>query len=185
MKYTTTELSSERLTMRRGTLDDYVKVYEYDFRHLRDICGDFEFVKQDPKNLIGFETYADEDDAMDWIIFLKPSDTPVGNIIADRPDPVSNSVELSFNLHPSYWGNEYMKEAAVCIMRHLFEIGFANVLCGYSEGNRKSKRLCEKLGFEPYRINENAWQKNGQSVTDYLLILSEDRFYKLFGKADN
>jgi len=181
MKYDTPKIITDRLILMRGSFEDYVKVYEFDFRFLRDICGDFRYVRQDPENIRGFETYADEDDAMDWIIYLKDGTLPIGNIIADRPDAEVNGIELSFNLHPDYWGNEYMKEAAVGVMRYLFSLGFDNVLCGYSDGNRKSKRVCEKLGFEPFKVKEEAWFKDGQPVTDYLLIISKERFSELFG----
>ncbi len=182
MKYTTPDLETERLLLHRGTAEDFQKVYEYDFRRLRDIAGDFAFVKQDPAAIAGFEEYADEDDAMDWILYLRESGTPIGNITADRPDEDTHSMELSFNLHPDFWGKEYMKEAVIEVMHHLFRLGFANVLCGYSEGNRKSKRLIEKLGFRPYRTTENAWQKDGHPITDYTCILSRQEFVSLYGE---
>jgi hypothetical protein len=55
MKYITPKLETEWLILKRGTYEDYVKVYEYDFTKLRDIAGEFEYVKQDPNALIGFE----------------------------------------------------------------------------------------------------------------------------------
>ena len=180
MKYITPELTAERLILKRGSFDDYVKVYEFDFRQLRDICGEFAFVKQDPAALEGYDTYADEEeDVFDWILFLKDG-TPVGNLVADRVDREQNSIELAYNLHPTYWGNEYMKEAVICVCRYLYGIGFDNILCGYSEGNLKSKRVCEKVGFRPYRMLENAWVKNGTPITDYQYILPREDFFKLY-----
>ena len=75
-----------------------------------------------------------------------------------------------------------MKEAVVEVLHHLFRLGFENVLCGYSEGNRKSKRLIEKLGFRPFRVTENAWQKDGQPITEYTGILSREEFTDLYGE---
>ena len=49
MEYETPIIETERLILKRGTLEDYQKVYEYDFTKLRDINGEFDFVKQDPK----------------------------------------------------------------------------------------------------------------------------------------
>ncbi len=51
MKRKTPFLSTERLSLKRGTFDDYMAVYEYDFRKLRDIAGEFTFEK------LGFEKY--------------------------------------------------------------------------------------------------------------------------------
>ncbi len=169
----------------RGSLEDFQKVYEYDFRKLRDICGEFEFVKQDPSAIEGFETYADEDDAMDWILYRKDSGDPIGNLTADRINPELNAIELAFNLHPNYWGNGYMMEACHAAMHYLFSIGFDNILCGYSEGNVKSKRVGEKMGFEPHSVKENAWKKNGVPITDYTTILSKEKFYALHPEYKN
>ena len=181
MKYITPQLETERLILKRGTYEDYVKVYEYDFTKLRDIAGEFEYVKQDPEVLIGFDTYADEEDNVyDWIMYLKENDMPIGNIVADREIEELKSTELAFNLHPNYWGKGYMKEAVVEVMKYLFENGFENVMCGYDEGNIKSEKVGEKIGFVPYSKKENAWVKNGVGITSYKTILSKERFNELY-----
>lgn len=56
--------------------------------------------------------------------------------------------ELGYWLGKPFWGRGYMPEAAKAILRHAFEdIGMTRVWCGYYDGNRKSKRVQEKLGF--------------------------------------
>lgn len=114
MKYTTPALETERLRLMRGSLDDFQKVYEYDFRKLRGILGEFEFVKQDPEAVRGFETYADEDDAIDWILYLKDTGTPIGNLTADRIRKDINAIELAFNLHPDYLGTRIHDGSLQC-----------------------------------------------------------------------
>lgn len=186
MKYKTPNLETQRIVLKQGTFDDFVKVYEYDFRKLRDIAGEFEFVKQDPQELVGFDTYAsDNDDVIDWILYLKRDMEPIGNITADRIEKEINAIELSFNLHPIYWGQGYMQEAVIKVMEYLFKLGFDNILCGYSEGNIKSKKLIDKVGFEFYKKEENAWQKNGISITEYQTIMSKKRFLELYGNEEN
>ena len=72
MKYKIPTLQTERLILKKGSFEDYKKVYEYDFTRLRNIAGEFEFVKYDPEKLKGFETYADEEEnVLDFIIYLK------------------------------------------------------------------------------------------------------------------
>jgi len=185
VKYITPRLYSERLVLKRGNSEDYRKVYEYDFRKLRDIAGEFEFVKLDPCELDGFENYADEEDVLDWILYLKDSMEAIGNLVADRVDYKMNSIELSFNLHPDYWGQGYMKEASIEVLHYLFEIGFESVLCGYDEGNKKSKRVIEKIGFQEYSIKKNAWNKNGVPITTYMYALSKNDFYHLYHEKLN
>lgn len=177
----TPTLNTDRLVLKRGIKNDYEKVYEYDFLKLRDICGEFEFVKTNLNDIDGFENVADyEDEFYDWIIFLKDNNEPIGNVTADRYDENLNSIELAFNLHPNYWGCGYMKEAVVEIIKYLFSNGYDNIICGYSSGNVKSKKLGEKIGFEHYKKIENAWVKNGESIDDYKTIMTKDRFYELY-----
>lgn len=57
--------------------------------------------------------------------------------------------ELGYWLGKPLWGQGLMPEAAREILRHAFEdIGMSKVWCGYYEGNAKSKRVQEKVGFK-------------------------------------
>lgn len=177
----TPELETERLILKKGTSEDFVKVYEYNFTKLRDICGEFEFVKNDPNFVATFATYSEEtEEVYDWIIYLKETMEPIANLTADQYNKELNSLELTFNLHPNHWGKGYMKEAVVEAMKFLFEKEYDNIISGYDEGNKKSKRVHEKIGFEFYKDEENSWQKNGVSITKHVLIMSKERFNELY-----
>lgn len=178
MKYITPMLETPRLILKRGTKEDYQKVYEYDFTKLRDIAGEFEYIKLSKEDLIGFDTYADDyDNVYDWIVYLKDKLIPVANITADREVEELKAIELAFNLHPKYWGSGIMKEAIISVIEYLFEQGYENILCGYSEGNIKSKKINEKIGFKLFYKIENSWYKNGIPITDYQTIISKKDFY--------
>ena len=72
--------------------------------------------------------------------------------MTDRAD----ECELGYWLGKPFWGRGYIPEAAECLLRHAFEdLGMRAVWCGYYEGNLKSKRVQEKLGFE-YRYTHPA-----------------------------
>ena len=56
--------------------------------------------------------------------------------------------ELGYWLGKPFWGRGYMPEAAGELIRRGFEdLGMNTIWCGYYEGNQKSKRVQEKLGF--------------------------------------
>ena len=56
--------------------------------------------------------------------------------------------ELGYWLGKPFWGQGYMPEAAGKLLRHAFEdLGMKTIWCGYYDGNEKSKRVQEKLGF--------------------------------------
>ena len=176
--YITPVIETERLILKRAPLSDYLKVYEYDFTKLRNINDEFEFVKLDSKRVEGFEEIYEK--SFDWIVYLKDGMKPISNIVADREREDINSIELAFNTHPIYWRRGYTSEAIIGIMRFLFNNGYDNIICGYDEGNFKSKSIGEKLGFIPYEVKENSWVKDGVPITSYITILSKERFADLY-----
>ena len=85
MKYKMPVLETKRLVLKRGTLDDYKKVYEYDFTKLRGVNGEVEFVKYDKPEVLELyaKDYDEADNMLDYIMFLKEGNIPIGNIIFD------------------------------------------------------------------------------------------------------
>ena len=56
--------------------------------------------------------------------------------------------ELGYWLAKPYWGRGYMPEAGRELIRHAFEdLDMKTIWCGYYDGNTKSLRVQEKLGF--------------------------------------
>ena len=56
--------------------------------------------------------------------------------------------ELGYWLGKPFWGRGYMPEAARELLRRGFEdLGMTTIWCGYYDGNHKSKRVQEKVGF--------------------------------------
>ena len=56
--------------------------------------------------------------------------------------------ELGYWLGKPYWGRGYMPEVVKKLLPRGFEeLGMTTVWCGYYEGNLKSKRVQEKVGF--------------------------------------
>ena len=79
--------------------------------------------------------------------------SPVGSIglhlkgstdMTERDD----ECELGYWIGKPFWGQGLIPEAARELLRHAFEeLGMRAVWCGYYEGNEKSRRVQEKLGF--------------------------------------
>lgn len=60
--------------------------------------------------------------------------------------------ELGYWLGKPFWGQGLMPEAVREMLRHAFEdLGMHKVWCRYYEGNTKSKRVQEKVGFKYQR----------------------------------
>ena len=85
-----------------------------------------------------------------YAIVLKETMLPVGsrglhhNDLAEKDD----EAELGYWIGVPYWGRGLVPEASRELLRHAFEdLGLERVWCGYYDGNEKSRRVQEKLGF--------------------------------------
>ena len=100
--------------------------------------------------LMAPETYA---------IVLKETGLPIGCIGFHRDDLAkgSDEMELGYWLGVPYWGRGLVPEAARELLRHAFEdLELERVWCGYYDGNEKSKRVQEKLGFKHQWTTEDS-----------------------------
>lgn len=180
---------TDRLYIKNGTIEDFLKVYEYNFTKLEDIAGVFEYEKQDPKkieswfdgDITKYYEELNEKNNYDLILYLKDGNIPVGNLLLDRINEEENSIEITCHVHPDYWGNGYMQEAIISVFPHLFNI-FDAVIYSYGTGNVKSAKLCSKLGFELESIKERDYIKNGIPIDNYRNILTKERYNELYLK---
>lgn len=88
-----------------------------------------------------------------YAVCLKENNHPIGSIglkqgdntdMTDRED----ECELGYWLGKPWWGQGLIPEAAQVLLTYAFEkLGMRAVWCGYYEGNEKSRRVQEKLGF--------------------------------------
>lgn len=86
-----------------------------------------------------------------FAIVLKETGLPIGSIGLHRNDLAqkADEMELGYWLGVPYWGRGLTTEAAREMLRHAFEdLKLERVWCGYYEGNLRSKRVQEKLGFK-------------------------------------
>ncbi len=63
--------------------------------------------------------------------------------------------ELGYWIAKEFWGQGLIPEAARELLRHAFcDLGMRTVWCGYYDGNEKSKRVQQKLGFVYHHTTE-------------------------------
>ncbi len=145
------QLETERLILRPWQESDAANLYQYaKDPEVGPIAGwpphkDIEESRYVIKNVFcGCECYA---------VCLKKDNVPIGCIelklnghtdMTDRDD----ECELGYWLGKPFWGKGIMPEAAAELIRYGFEnLGMTKIWCGYYDGNHKSKRVQEKLGF--------------------------------------
>ena len=169
-------IESNNLIIKRGTYEDYLKVYEYDFTKLRNTNGEFEYIKNSVDKIKEYSDYHnnEKNNIYDFIIYLKDDMTPIGNIILDKND-IFNSLEIAFNMHPNYWHNGYMYEAILKIIDYIFNnTKYISITCGYAYDNYKSKKLCEKLGFKIYNEYYEFYPRFNKDIKYIQTILNKE-----------
>ena len=116
-----------------------------------------------------------------YAMVLKETGLPVGSIslhfhsdLAQKDD----ECELGYWIGVPLWGQGLVPEASRELLRHAFEdLGKARVWCCYHKGNKKSKRVQEKLGFKYQRTNENVpVPMLGETRTDIANLLTKEEW---------
>ena len=103
---------------------------------------------------------------------------PAGIVYFHLPWRGQKSVELGYWLGKPFWGRGYMPEAAREMIRHGFEdLGMNTIWCGYFEGNQKSKRVQEKIGFVYHHTREKVSVPLMKEVrTEHRNIMTKERW---------
>lgn len=74
---------------------------------------------------------------------------------------VLNRAELSYWIAKPFTGNGFATEAAQSVMNFGFKnLSLHKIIIAHCTENMESKRICEKLGFEKYAIEHDAFKKN-------------------------
>ena len=176
-KYETKRLETNRLIIDKGTSLACKKIYEYDLTKCTGVDGRNDLVKlKEGIDFIGenkdeYYKECENERMFDWYIFLKNSNEPIGNIIADRESDKDSSIEISYNAHPDYWGNGYIPEALREIIQYLKKLNYKKIIIHFYEGNDKSKRACEKLGFKFVKKEPKYFKPTNKYINDYEYIL--------------
>lgn len=107
--------------------------------------------------------------------------TPIGSVglhlttdMTDRED----ECELGYWIGKPFWGQGLIPEASRELLRHAFEdLGMRAVWCGYYEGNEKSHRVQQKLGFVyRYTSYDLDVKLMGEKRTGHTSLLTKEKW---------
>lgn len=83
-----------------------------------------------------------------WLIVLKDTNEPVGNISVVHHDDAIDEVHIGYVLSPDFWGQGIMAEALSRLITFFFdEVGARRIESMHAVGNEKSGRVMEKAGM--------------------------------------
>jgi RimJ/RimL family protein N-acetyltransferase len=88
--------------------------------------------------------------------------------------------ELGYWIGKPFWGQGLIPEAAYRLLRHAFEdLGMARIWCGYYDGNTKSRRVMDKLGFVYQRRTEGLEVSLlGEIRTGHSMLMTREQWEK-------
>lgn len=95
-----------------------------------------------------------------YAVCLKEEGIPVGSIglkTGDATDMTErgDECELGYWIGKPFWGRGLIPEASCALLRRAFlELDMRAVWCGYYDGNEKSRRVQDKLGFVFHHTTE-------------------------------
>ncbi len=95
-----------------------------------------------------------------YAVVLKAEDRAIGSIglIPNGHSDLTggeDEAELGYWVGVPYWGQGLIPEASKVLIEYAFEeLGMNRLWCGYYEGNEKSRRVQEKLGFRYHHTEE-------------------------------
>lgn len=120
-----------------------------------------------------------------YAVCLKEDNRPIGSIglkMGDATDMTerADECELGYWLGKPFWGRGIIPEAAEELLRHAFrDLGMNAVWCGYYEGNHKSCRVTQKLGFVyHHRSDDLEVPLLGQVRTGHAVLLTKAQWEK-------
>ena len=121
-----------------------------------------------------------------YAVCLKEDCLPIGCVCLSferrekEPYP-DGECELGFWIGKPFWGQHLIPEAATAMLRRAFEeLRMDTVWCAYFEGNEKSKRTQERMGFVMHHTNENeAVPMLGEVRTVHYNVMTKERWQEL------
>ncbi len=174
-------LETKRLILRPWSEDDAEELYKYasdseigppagwqphtSVENSRDII----------RNILSApETYA---------VCLKENGKPIGSIGFHRADlaDLDDEYELGYWIGKPFWGQGLIPEASIRMLQHAFDdLNMERIWCGYYEGNVKSRRVQEKLGFVYHHTTEGIEVKLMNEVrTGHAMLMTRETWDKV------
>lgn len=166
----TIELQTDRLILRRLTLEDAEEMY-------RNWASDDEVTKY-----LTWRSHADVQETLaylqhcvqgyqdlsfyQWGIELKDTHALIGNISVVRVEEEAERLELGWVIGRSFWGNGYTAEAGKEVLKVLFDrVEAKNIVARHDVNNPNSGRVMQKMGMKFGGISRQC-ATNNQGIVD-------------------
>lgn len=117
-----------------------------------------------------------------YAVCLKENGKPIGSIGLHRNDLADqeDELELGYWIGRPFWGQGLIPEASREILRHAFcDLGMNRIWCGHYDGNTKSRRVQEKLGFVYHHTTEGLEVRQMNEIrTGHVMLMTRETWEK-------
>ena len=118
-----------------------------------------------------------------YAVCLKEDGKPIGSVGFHRNDLAEqdDEYELGYWIGKPFWGRGLIPEASLEMLRYAFEdLGMNRIWCGYYDGNEKSRRVQEKLGFVYHHTTEGLEVKQMNEIrTGHVMLMTREQWEKV------
>ena len=121
-----------------------------------------------------------------YAVCLKESGEAVGSVglkMGDATDMTdrADECELGYWIGRPFWGQGLIPEASRELLRHAFEeLNMQAVWCGYYDGNTKSRRVQDKLGFAYHHTTEGLEVRLMNEIrTGHVMLMTKETWGKI------
>ena len=118
-----------------------------------------------------------------YAVCMRENNKPIGSIGLHRNDLAANDdeYELGYWIGKPFWGQGLIPEASRELLRYAFEdLNMNRIWCGYYDGNEKSRRVQQKLGFVYHHTTEGIEVRQMNEVrTGHSNLMTKERWQKV------
>ncbi len=118
-----------------------------------------------------------------YAVCLKGNGKPIGSVGLHRKDLAEqdDEYELGYWIGKPFWGQGLIPEASYALLKYAFEtLGMNRIWSGHYDGNVKSRRVQEKLGFAYHHTLEGIEVSLlGEIRTGHAMLMTKEMWDKV------
>ncbi len=167
----TKTIETKRLILRKVELDDAALIYQnwtsdplvsryVNWNKHESLDVTKEYVKFKVNQYVGHEF------CFDWLVILKETNEPIGEIDAVNVSRLHRLVEFGYCFGSKYWNKGYATETLKAFIKYMFdEVQVDKVIACHSSKNPASGRVMQKAGMhydgtlKNYFVDKNTGQR--------------------------
>ena len=170
----TQTIETERLILRRFTLDDAPQMYANwasDPEVTRYLTWPAHASVEVTRMVISdWVKRYEQLDTYHWGLELKETGELIGDLALVRIDESIEEGEVGWCMGRAWWGRGLMPEAGRAMLKYLFdEVGFNRVMAKHDVNNPKSGRAMQKIGML-YEGTQRQAGRNNQGLVDHAMF---------------